>query len=99
MAQGNSSEMVGNATGLWAAMPKPSGVQQQVFLLSPSTGAVSLQAALKPAYSSPGDLLYGTTRAVAFDGSMYLLDPPSESGPDYRGEGFSALYRITVAKA
>ena len=99
MAQGNSSAMVGNATGLWTAVAKPSGMQQQVFLLSPSTGAVSLQADLKPAYSSPGDLLYGTTEAVAFEGSMYLLDPPSESGPAYRGEGFSALYRITAKKA
>jgi hypothetical protein len=26
---------------------------------------------------------------------MYLLDPPAQSGPDYRSEGFSALYRIT----
>jgi hypothetical protein len=99
MAQGNSSAMVGNETGLWTAVAKSSGMQQQVFLLNPSTGAISLQAELKPAYSSPGDLLYGTTKAVAFGGSMYLLDPPSESGPAYRGEGFSALYRITAKKA
>ncbi len=86
--------MVGDANGLWAAVPNSAGNQQQVFRLLPDSGATSTVALLTPAYSAPDDLLYGKTEAVTYRGSMYLLDPPAEAGPDYRGEGFSALYRI-----
>ncbi len=99
MAQDGGLAMVGDATGLWTAVVKPSGTQQQIFRLVPSTGAVGSEAVLKPAYSSATDLLYGKTEAVVFHGAMYLLDPPAESGSDYRGEGFSALYRITPSTA
>ncbi len=95
MVQGGGSAMVGDASGLWTATPNAAGTQQQVFRLLPDSGATSAVALLKPAYSSPDELLYGNIAAVTYRGSMYLLDPPVESGPDYRGEGFSALYRIT----
>ncbi len=99
MTQGDSSTIVGDASGLWAAVPRAAGERQQVFRLLPDTGAVSAVALLEPAYSSPYDLLYGKTEAIAYHGSMYLLDPPAGSGPGYRSEGFSALYRITSASA
>jgi hypothetical protein len=93
--QGGGSAMVGGASALWTAIPKAAGKQQQVFRLLPDSGRISAVALLKPAYPSPDDLLYGKTEAVTDRGSMYLLDPPAQSGPDYRSEGFSALYRIT----
>jgi hypothetical protein len=98
MTQGENSAIVGGASGLWAAVPRAAGGRQQVFRLLPDSGAVSAVALLDPAYASPDDLLYGTTAAIAYHGSMYLLDPPADSGPGYRSEGFSALYRITPAQ-
>lgn len=99
MVQGGGSAMVGDASGLWTAIPKAAGQQQQVFRLLPDSGNATEVALLKPAYSSPDDLLYGMIEAVTYRGSMYLLDPPEQSGPGpgpgYRSEGFSALYRIT----
>jgi len=100
MVRGNGSAMVGGASGLWTAVARPSGTQQQVYRLVPSTGAVSSVAVLKPAYSSPSDLIDGNSaEAITYRGAMYLLDPPTPTGPDYQGEGFSALYRITVKPA
>ena len=98
MTQGDSSAMVGDAGGLWTAVPAAAGDRQQVFRLLPDTGAASAVALLEPAYSSPDDLLYGKTEAIAYHGSMYLLDPPADSGPDNQSEGFSALYRIMPAQ-
>jgi hypothetical protein len=98
MTQGDSSAIVGDASGLWTAVPSAAGERQQVFRLLPDSGAASVVALLAPAYSSPDDLLYGKTEAIAYHGSMYLLDPPADSGPRYRSEGFSALYRITPAR-
>jgi hypothetical protein len=97
MTQGDSSTIVGDASGLWTAVPSAAGERQQVFRLLPDTGTASAVALLEPAYSSPDDLLYGKTEAIAYHGSMYLLDPPADSGPGYRSEGFSALYRIAPA--
>jgi len=94
MAQGGGSAMVGDASGLWTAIPKAAGTQQEVLRLLPDDGATTAIALLEPAYSAPADLLYGKTEAISYRGSMYLLDPPAESGPDDQGEGFSALYRI-----
>ncbi len=97
MLQGGPSGIVGDESdGLWTAVPNMSGTAQQVLRLAPASGASATVAVLKPAYASPGDLLYGAWRAVTYHGSMYLLDPPAASGVyPYQSEGFSALYRIT----
>ncbi len=96
MVQGSGSAMVGGPSGLWTAVPKAAGTGQRVFLLLPDSGSATEVALLKPAYAAPDDLRYGKIEAVSYRRSMYLLDPPAESGPGYRSEGFSALYRITL---
>ncbi len=97
MVRGGPSGMVGDESdGLWTVVPDRSGTAQQVLRLAPGSGASSTVAVLKPAYSSPDDVLYGAWKAVTYHGSMYLLDPPAASGVyPYQSEGFSALYRIT----
>lgn len=97
MVQGGPSAMVGDESGgLWTAIPNSSGTAQQVLRLAPASGTSTTVAVLKPAYSSPDDLLYESWDAVTYDGSMYLLDPPAAAGTyPYQSEGFSALYRIT----
>jgi hypothetical protein len=95
--ESNSPGVVGNAVdGLWSAVPNASGSNQQIVRLNLNSGSATGVATLKPGYSTPDELLYSSWNAVAYDGSMYLLDPPSDAAIyPYKPEGFSALYRIT----
>jgi hypothetical protein len=99
--QGGGAAVVGDETdGLWTA-PRPiSGNTQRILELNPATGALTHVATLTPAYTAPNAVAYGSYQAVAYDGSMFLLDPPVVSGSSYpyRPTGFSALYRITPPK-
>ena len=93
--QGGSPAMVGDASeGLWTAIA--SGTEQQILRVNATSGTPTAIATVKPGYSSPNTLTYGNQwQAVTLDGSMYLLDPPTESGYPNGQEGFSALYRVT----
>jgi hypothetical protein len=99
--QGGGATVVGDATdGLWTA-PRPTpGNAQRIFELNPATGSLTHIATLTPSYSTPNAVAYGSYEAVAYHGSMFLLDPPADSGNTYphRPEGFSALFRITPSK-
>jgi hypothetical protein len=99
--QGGGATVVGDATdGLWTAVPPLQGNTQRIVKINPATGALARIATLAPAYAAPNTVAYGSYEAVAYDGSMFLLDPPALSGNTYpyRPTGFSALYRITPPK-
>ena len=86
--QGGGATVVGGATdGLWTAVPPLSGNTQRIVRINPATGALTRVAALTPGYAAPNAVAYGSYEAIAYGGSMFLLDPPAG--------GFSALYRIT----
>ena len=86
--QGSGATVVGDATdGLWTAVPPLSGNTQRIVKINPTTGTLNSIAVLTPGYAAPNAVAYGSYEAVAYDGSMFLLDPPAG--------GFSALYRIT----
>ena len=85
---GGGATVVGDAIdGLWTAPPPISGNTQSIVEINPATGALTRIATLTPAYSAPNVVAYSSYGALAYDGSMFLLDPPAG--------GFSALYRIT----
>jgi hypothetical protein len=98
--QHGSPGVVGDASdGLWTAIPTASGVKQQAVRLNLRNGSATNIASLKPGYATPNELLFGSWQAITDDGSMYLLDPPSNAPVyPYQPEGFSALYRITPTR-
>ena len=99
--QGSGATVVGDATdGLWTAVPPLSGNTQRIDRIDPTTGTLNSIANLTPAYAAPNAVAYGSYEAVAYNGSMFLLDPPASFGTTYpnRPTGFSALYRITPPK-
>ena len=87
--QGGGAAVVGTATdGLWAAVPPLQGNTQRIVRIDPNTGTPHRVAIITPGYAAPNSVAYGSHAAIAYDHSMFLLDPP-------QGGGFSALYRIT----
>jgi hypothetical protein len=96
---GGASTMAGDATGgLWTVVPAPAGTTQDVIRINPATGAWQTVASLKPGYATPSAVPYVPWQAVTVGGSMFLLDPATDSGTyPYQPEGFSALYRISPA--
>jgi hypothetical protein len=95
--QGGGSTMVGNAAdGLWTVVPAQYGTRQEVIRIDPASGAYQTVALLEPGYSTPSAILYGSWQAVTVGGSMFLLDPATDSGTyPYQPQGFSGLYRIS----
>ena len=95
--QGGGATVVGDATdGLWTAVPPRQGNTQRIVKVNPTTGTLTSIATLTPAYAAPNAVAYGSYEAVTYDGSMFLLDPPTDAGTyPYPPTGFSALYRIT----
>jgi hypothetical protein len=95
--QGGASTMAGNAAdGLWTVVPARSGTTQEVIRIDPASGTYQTVAWVKPGYSTPGAVLYDSWQAVTIGGSMFLLDPATDSGTyPYQPEGFSALYQIS----
>jgi hypothetical protein len=96
--QDGASTMVGSgADGLWTVVVNAAGTTQKVVRIDPDSGHGGSIALLDPGYNSTDVLLDADFwKAVTLDGSMYLLDPPTDSGTyPYNPEGFSALYRIT----
>ncbi|MGA3220545.1 MAG: hypothetical protein ABSE77_15925 [Acidimicrobiales bacterium] len=96
--QGGASTMVGSgADGLWTILVTQAGTKQEVVRIDPDSGLYGTVASLEPGYATTNVLLDGDFwKAVTLDGSMYLLDPPTDSGSyPYQAEAFSALYRIT----
>ena len=52
---------------------------------------------MTPGYASPKDLLNASWQALAVNGSLYLLDPPTTSAKDPSHlAGFTALYKINL---
>jgi hypothetical protein len=96
---GGASTMVGDASGdLWTAVPNASGTQQVVIRVGLSSpGSFTTIASITPGYASPDDLLNGAWQALAFNGSVYLLDPPVRSPKSPNPLiGFTALYKINL---
>jgi hypothetical protein len=93
--------MVGDrADGLWTAIATGRS-RQTVIRMNPESGKLTVEATLATGYEpvvvtprSPGPQSW---TAVAFRGSLFLLDPPTpvSSGTKSELTGFSALYRIT----
>jgi len=96
--QGSGAIVVGDANdGLWTAVPPREGNTQRIVRIDPKAGTLKSITTLTPGYTTPNAVAYGSYEAVAYDGSMFLLDPPALPGNfyPYRPTGFSALYRIT----
>jgi hypothetical protein len=96
--QGGGSTIVGSeANGLWTVLVNPAGTKQEVIRIDPGSGQYGSVASLEPGYESRDILLDADFwQAVTLDGSLYLLNPPTNAATyPYQPEGFSALYRIT----
>jgi hypothetical protein len=91
--------VVGNSRdGLWTVLAGASGSDQRVVRIDLHTGTPSPVATLAPDYGAPSEVPYTYPyRAVTFNRSLYLLDPPDNAATVDRPEGFSALYSVTAS--
>lgn len=86
--------------GLWTVLAGASGADQRIVRIDQRTGRPRAVATVAPHYGAPSGVPYPYPyRAVTFDRSMYLLDPPTDAGTVDPAKGFSALYRITAPGA
>ncbi len=81
------------ADGLWYVVSSPfAGSAQQVFEVSPASGAGGTVATVTP----PRSVDESQPPAVVFDGSFFFLDPPGSAGTyPYALVGPSVLDRVT----